>query len=229
MLFYLRRYFVTLITSIFLSLHKAFIHPHLQYAIQASSSNLSPDCQVLEPIEKRAVKFFKGLWHVPYETAAPQRPRLVYSSPSKYPWWTYLHVQNIARPSRLSMRRSLCCSHPPALGIEVILSMVIHQQRWRRQPVVANMRSCLHKVIGAALTTYYKKELAKNVSEVCSNPRYSWVTYFILSNICYFSQLVISILSTHPLFTLSIFVILSIFLSSYQTLVIYSLRYLLTI
>ncbi len=30
----------------------------------------------------------------------------------------------------------------------------------------------------------------------CSNPRYSWVTYFILSNFCNFSQLV---LSTHPL------------------------------
>ncbi len=46
---------------------------------------------------------------------------------------------------------------------------------------------------------------------ICSNPRYSWVTYFILSNICNFSQLVLSILSTHPLFALSIFVTLSIF------------------
>ncbi len=46
---------------------------------------------------------------------------------------------------------------------------------------------------------------------ICSNPRYSWVTYFILSNICYFSQLILSILSTHPLFPLSIFVTLSVF------------------
>ncbi len=47
--------------------------------------------------------------------------------------------------------------------------------------------------------------------KVCSSPRYSWVTYFILSNICNFSQLVFSILSTHTLFALSIFVSLSIF------------------
>ncbi len=45
----------------------------------------------------------------------------------------------------------------------------------------------------------------------CSNPRYSWVTYFNLSNICNFSQLGLSILSTHTLFALSNFVILSIF------------------
>ncbi len=38
----------------------------------------------------------------------------------------------------------------------------------------------------------------------CSNPRYSWVTYFILSNIC-------TLLSTHPLLALSIFVTLPIF------------------
>ncbi len=46
---------------------------------------------------------------------------------------------------------------------------------------------------------------------ICSNPRYSWVTYFILSSICNFSQLVLSILSTHFLFDLSNFVTLSIF------------------
>ncbi len=48
-----------------------------------------------------------------------------------------------------------------------------------------------------------------------NNPRYSWVTYFILSNICNFSQLVWSILSTHPLLTLSI-------LSPYQSFVVLS-------
>ncbi len=46
---------------------------------------------------------------------------------------------------------------------------------------------------------------------VCSNPRYSWVTYYILSSICNFSQLVLSILSNHPLFALSIDVTLWIF------------------
>ncbi len=70
----------------------------------------------------------------------------------------------------------------------------------------------------------------------CSNPRHSWVTYFILSNFCNFSQLVLSILSTHPLFVLSNFVTLSIFrrliklLSSSRPLLsIHVLRYHLTL
>ncbi len=46
----------------------------------------------------------------------------------------------------------------------------------------------------------------------CSNRRYSWVTYFILSNLCYFSQLV---LSTHPL-------LLHQFLSPYQSFAVLS-------
>ncbi len=55
-----------LIPSIFLPMHKAFIRPHLEYAIQASSLILSRDCQALESVQKLAVK---GLRHVPYETA----------------------------------------------------------------------------------------------------------------------------------------------------------------
>ncbi len=49
----------------------------------------------------------------------------------------------------------------------------------------------------------------------CSNPRYSWVTYFILSNFCNFSQLVLSILSTHPFSLYQI-------LSPYQSFVVLS-------
>ncbi len=71
---------------------------------------------------------------------------------------------------------------------------------------------------------------------ICSNPRYSWVTYFILSNICNFSQLVLSILSTHRLFALSIFITFSIFRrlikrlsSSRPFLSIHFLRYHLTL
>ncbi len=41
MLFYLTRSFAALTPSIFLPLYKAFIHPHLEYAIQASSPILS--------------------------------------------------------------------------------------------------------------------------------------------------------------------------------------------
>ncbi len=53
---------------------------------------------------------------------------------------------------------------------------------------------------------YYWTSLA------CSNPRYSWVTYSILSNFCNFSQLV---LPTHPLLFYQ-------FLSPYQSFVLLS-------
>ncbi len=69
MLFYLKRSFAALTPSIVLPLYKAFIRPHLEYAIQASSPILSRDCQALESVQKLAVKFVKGLRHVPYETA----------------------------------------------------------------------------------------------------------------------------------------------------------------
>ncbi len=67
--FNLKRTFAALIPSIFLPLYKAFIRPHLEYAIQASASILSRDCQALESVQKLAVKFVKGLRRVPYETA----------------------------------------------------------------------------------------------------------------------------------------------------------------
>ncbi len=67
--FYLKRSFAALTPSIFSPLYKAFIRPHLEYAIQASSPILSRDCQVLESVQKLAVKFVKGFRHVPYETA----------------------------------------------------------------------------------------------------------------------------------------------------------------
>ncbi len=44
MLFYLKRSFAVLTPSIFLPLYKAFIRPHLEYAIQASSPIPSRDC-----------------------------------------------------------------------------------------------------------------------------------------------------------------------------------------
>ncbi len=62
---------------------------------------------------------------------------------------------------------------------------------------------------------------------LCSNPRYSWVTYFILSNLWYFSQLV---LSAHPLLFYQFCHLMNLSLSyqisvSFSPLVIYSLFY----
>ncbi len=54
----------------------------------------------------------------------------------------------------------------------------------------------------------------------CSNPLYSWVTYFILSNICHFSQLVYLIYS--PFVRFINFCHLINLSSSYQSFVIFS-------
>ncbi len=69
------RSFATLTPSIFFPLYEAFIRPHLEYAIQASSPFPSRDCQTLESVQRLALKFVMGLRYVPYETAL-QRQRL---------------------------------------------------------------------------------------------------------------------------------------------------------
>ncbi len=53
-------------------MYKVFIRPHYEYAIQVTSPIVSRDCQALESVQKLAVKFVKGLRHVPYETALQQ-------------------------------------------------------------------------------------------------------------------------------------------------------------
>ncbi len=59
MLFYQKRFFVTLNPSIFLPLYKPLIRPHLEYAIQASSPILSRDCQELGSVQKCATPFMR--------------------------------------------------------------------------------------------------------------------------------------------------------------------------
>ncbi len=46
--------------------------PHLEYAIQASHPILSRDTEAFEKLQKLALKFVKGFWHVPYEAALQQ-------------------------------------------------------------------------------------------------------------------------------------------------------------
>ncbi len=64
-----------LIPSILLPMYKACIRPHIEFAIQASSPNISRGCHALESVQKPVVVLLKGLRHVPYETAL-QRLRL---------------------------------------------------------------------------------------------------------------------------------------------------------
>ncbi len=72
MQFYLNRSSAALTPSIFLPLYKTFIQPHLEYAIQATYPILCRDAEALEKVQKFALKFVKGLRHVPYEAALKQ-------------------------------------------------------------------------------------------------------------------------------------------------------------
>ncbi len=65
MLFYLKRSFAALTPSIFLSLYKTFIRPHLEYAIQTTHPILCRDTEALEKVQKLALMFVKGLRNVP--------------------------------------------------------------------------------------------------------------------------------------------------------------------
>ncbi len=56
----------------FSPLYKTFIRPHLEYLIQATHPILCRDAEALEKVQKLALKFMKGLRHVPYEAALKQ-------------------------------------------------------------------------------------------------------------------------------------------------------------
>ncbi len=71
-LFYLKRSLAVLNPNIFLPVHKTFIRPHVEYAIQATHPILCRDAEALEKVQKLALKFVKWLWHVPYEPALKQ-------------------------------------------------------------------------------------------------------------------------------------------------------------
>ncbi len=66
MLVYINWSFAAHTPSIFLSFYKAFIRPHLEYAIQVSSPIISRVCKALESVQKLTAKFVQGLHHVPY-------------------------------------------------------------------------------------------------------------------------------------------------------------------
>ncbi len=63
-----------------------------------------------------------------------------------------------------------------------------------------------------------RNSMYEQTHSICSNPRYSWVTYFILSNFYNFSQFVVS---THPLLVYQFCHLINLS-SSYQTSVIFS-------
>ncbi len=68
---------MALTPNIFLPVYKKFIHPHLEYSIQATHPILCRDAEALEKVQKLALQFVKGLRHVPFE-AALKKLRLFY-------------------------------------------------------------------------------------------------------------------------------------------------------
>ncbi len=116
--FYLKRPFAALTPSIFCPLYKTFIRPNLEYAIQSSSPIVSRDSQALESVQKPAVKFVKGLRHVPYETALQrlQLFSLAHRRIRGYPIYMYKIMHGLIN---FHVTQSLL--PPPALGFEVIL------------------------------------------------------------------------------------------------------------
>ncbi len=59
MLLYLKLPFAALTPSIFLPLHKTFIRPHLEYAIQATHPIQCRNTEALEKVQQFALKFVK--------------------------------------------------------------------------------------------------------------------------------------------------------------------------
>ena len=72
MLFFVRRSLSQPTPSTFLPLYKAFVRPHLEYAVQASNPFLKKDILALERVQQLAVKMIKGYRHSPYLSSLQQ-------------------------------------------------------------------------------------------------------------------------------------------------------------
>ncbi len=67
MLYLIKRSFTCLTKEIFLSLYRALVRPHLEYAIQANCPYLKKDIYHLERIQRAAKRWVKGLRDRSYE------------------------------------------------------------------------------------------------------------------------------------------------------------------
>ncbi len=67
MLLMIRQSSAELLVSAFAALYNTFVRPHLEYAMQACSSNLVADADCLEQIQRLATRRVKGFRRLPYE------------------------------------------------------------------------------------------------------------------------------------------------------------------
>ncbi len=66
MLFFIRRSLSQPTPSTFIPLYKAYVRPHLEYAVQAISPFLKKDTLAIEKVQQLAVKLIKGFRRMPY-------------------------------------------------------------------------------------------------------------------------------------------------------------------
>ena len=64
----IRRVIKTRTANVLLPLYKTLVRPHLEYAVQAWSSHLVKDVEVLERVQHRFTRMIKGLKSMEYSS-----------------------------------------------------------------------------------------------------------------------------------------------------------------